>query len=50
MARPIKETPILIGKDAREFEKEITENETKQATKEEYERAIKALDQLQMLD
>lgn len=42
MARPIKETPVLTGKNAKEFEKAIKENEQedKKVSKEEYERAL----------
>jgi len=42
MARPIKETPILQGEDARRFEMEIKENESKSVTKDEYDRAVEA--------
>jgi len=42
MARPIKETPILLGEDARRFEREIKENESRSVTKDEYDRAVKA--------
>jgi hypothetical protein len=40
MARPIKETPVLMGKDARRFEKTIKENETKKVTPAHYRRAM----------
>ena len=36
MARPIKETPILFGEDARRFEEEMR-NAKPTITKEEYE-------------
>lgn len=42
MARPIKETPILKGKDAERFSRIIKENETKKVPVEDYERARKA--------
>jgi len=42
MARPIKETPILRGKDAERFEKAMKENEKKTITPEEYERIMNA--------
>lgn len=42
MARPIKETPILRGKDAERFSRIIKENETKKVPAEDYERARKA--------
>lgn len=40
MARPIKETPVLKGKDARAFEKAIKENENKKVSPEEYHRVM----------
>ncbi len=42
MARPIKETPILSGKDAEIFTKKIKENEikSKKASKKEYDRIM----------
>ena len=40
MTRPIKETPILLGKDAEVFSKKIKENETTKAPKEEYDRIM----------
>lgn len=41
MARPIKDTPILKGKDARRFERAIQENERTKVPREEYERAMR---------
>lgn len=40
MAKPIKETPILHSKDAEVFSKKIAENETKRASKAEYDRVM----------
>lgn len=40
MAKPIKETPILRGKDAKRFSEIITANKTKRATPEEYKRVM----------
>lgn len=40
MARPIKETPILTGEDARRFEETIKANESKKVSSEEYERVM----------
>ena len=40
MAKPIKETPILRSKDAEVFSRKIAENETKRASKAEYERVM----------
>lgn len=42
MARPIRETPVLFGKDARRFEKAIREvkpysKEKREAMRKEYE-------------
>ena len=41
MARPIKETPILRGKDAERFEKEVKENEHRRLSEEEFRRVEK---------
>jgi hypothetical protein len=38
MATPIKDIPILYGKDAERFKKNMKEAETKKASKEEIER------------
>ncbi len=40
MANPIKETPILYGKDSDRFLKDIKENENKRISKEEEEKSI----------
>ncbi len=40
MAKPIKETPILYGKDSDRFLKEIKENEKKKVPSEDYKRAL----------
>lgn len=40
MAKPIKETPILYGKDAEQFSKKITENKNKKAPKAELDRVM----------
>lgn len=39
MARKIKETPILFGKDARAFEKALEENKDKKVSGEDFGRA-----------
>ena len=47
MSTPIKETPILYGKDSDRFLKAIRENETnpsKKISKKEYEDAMKLYD------
>lgn len=48
MARAIKETPVLTGKNARRFEKIIKENENKKVKKVDYQRAIKAYANLEI--
>jgi len=40
MARPVKETPILRGKDAEAFARAIKDNETKKVPRQDYERAL----------
>lgn len=40
MARPVKETPVLSGKDAKRFERQIKENEKRQVSEAEYRRAV----------
>lgn len=42
MARPIKETPVLYGEDARLFEERMRYNETHKVTDKEKERIRKA--------
>lgn len=41
MARPIKDTPILSGKDSKRFLKKIKANEGKKVAKKDYNRAMK---------
>ncbi len=40
MAIPVKETPVLTGKDALAFEKKIKENEGRKVSSENYQRAM----------
>lgn len=40
MARPIKETPVLKGKDARKFEAELKKSESRKVSSENYKRAM----------
>ena len=40
MAKPIKETPILYGKDAERFSKKIKENKKKKISDAEYKKAV----------
>ncbi len=42
MAKEIKETPILKGKDAARFEKMIKENESRKVSSTEYEQGKSA--------
>ena len=42
MAKPIKETPVLTGKDAARFEKMLERNKTRRATPEEIQRGKEA--------
>jgi hypothetical protein len=46
MAKPIKETPILYGKDAKRFLKEIQDNESKKISNKEYRRAMTIFDKV----
>jgi DNA-directed RNA polymerase subunit RPC12/RpoP len=39
---PIKDTPILTGEDARKFERDIEANKYRKVSQEEYERAVRA--------
>lgn len=41
MARPIKETPVLTGADARRFDEAIKNNNSQKVSRETYERALK---------
>lgn len=40
MAKPIKETPILRGKEAEHFFAEVKKNESKKISHKDYKRAI----------
>lgn len=40
MAKPIKETPVLRGKDAVRFAKKIKENESKKISQTAYKKAV----------
>jgi len=46
MARPIRETPFLKGKDAERFSKILKENESKKVPQEEYQRALSVYDKV----
>jgi hypothetical protein len=40
MAKPIKDTPVLYGKDAQRFEDKIRQNIDNRASKSEYNRVM----------
>jgi hypothetical protein len=46
MALPIKETPVLEGRDANRFVKRMCKAETNPAPSKEYERARKTYEQM----
>jgi hypothetical protein len=48
MAKPIKETPILSGKDSKRFSQIIEENKDKRASKTEYERVMSNYNKLKV--
>ncbi len=49
MAKPIKETPVLTGKDAARFTSIIKANESKKVPAQDYERARKAFENFKMI-
>lgn len=49
MAQPIKETPVLKGRDAERFRKIIKENENKKIPESDYTRAQKAYETLTII-
>lgn len=49
MARPIKETPVLKGKNAQEFEEQIKKSEKRKVPDSEYKRAKKAYDSIKIV-
>jgi len=50
MATPIKDTPVLTGKDARRFEAWMKENEGKKVSPEELERMRSIYRRVQAVD
>jgi hypothetical protein len=50
MATPIKDTPVLTGKDARRFDAWLKGNEGKKITKEERDRIIAAGTKIQVVN
>lgn len=46
MATPIKETPVLSGKDSERFLKDIRANENKRVPRKDYDRAVRTYNKL----
>lgn len=46
MAKEVKETPVLTGKEAERFTKAIQENEHKRVPEEDYARAMTTYEQV----
>ncbi len=46
MATPIKETPVLSGKDSERFYEEIRANKSKKVPKKDYDRAMDVYKQM----
>lgn len=49
MARKVKETPTLIGRDAERFARVVKENESKKVERSDYERAKATYDRVRVL-
>jgi hypothetical protein len=49
MARPIKETPILTGKDAKRFLERMAQVEKRKLSKEELERSLANYEKLKKI-
>ena len=49
MAKPIKETPILSGRDAKRFREIVKQNEDVKVPKADFERAEKAFVNLKVI-
>jgi hypothetical protein len=49
MAKPIKETPILSGRDAKRFREIVKHNENIKVSKADFERAEKAFMNLKII-
>jgi hypothetical protein len=50
MATPIKDTPVLTGKDARNFEAWMKENEGKKVSPEEIEKSRAVFQRVTIID
>lgn len=46
MARKVKETPVLSGKDAERFDRAIKANENKKVSADDYKRAVDNYDRI----
>ena len=46
MATPIKDTPVLTGKDSARFLKDIKANEKKKVSPKSYKRAVRSYNKL----
>ncbi len=46
MATPIKDTPVLSGKDSERFLKDIKANEKKKVSRKDYNRAVRTYNKL----
>lgn len=49
MAKEIRETPVLMGKDAARFEKIIKDNEKRKVSREAYERGKNAYESIPLI-
>lgn len=49
MAKEIRETPVLTGKDATRFEKMIKDNENRKVSREAYERGKNAFNAIPLI-
>jgi hypothetical protein len=49
MARPIKETPVLTGKDAESFQKALEANRNAKVSRESYDRAVKTFESIKLV-
>ncbi len=50
MARTVKETPILTGKDAQKFDEDIKANESKKVSEEEYDKAMESYRRFEVIE
>ncbi len=50
MARKVKETPILTGKYAQQFDQEIKANESKKVSTAEYEKSMESYRRFKVIE